>query len=357
MKNYSLLLMFFLLLLIATSFATTQAIASKMKLSALANNISGIVYDYKRTPLPDIPVELLNDFSQSISRTRTDGGGRYSFTGMPAGRYQIRVITGRYDYEEQILEVELINISLKGTSGMTTSNDSVIQDFYLRPRQGILGSPTITGSVFVQEVPKSAQKIYERAVKEFADKKTDEGMSSLEEAIKVFPNYFLALSRLGFEEFIRENYSASNEILARAADVNPKDIPTLYLLAYSLHLSKKNSASIKVLQYVLTLNSSIPRILLLTGTIFRVENQNEEAEKYLLQAKKVDKNDIPDVHWQLALLYGNNTKRYNEAANELELFLKAQPKSRDLENIKKLIKQFREKAASKATSKNVTNFR
>ena len=47
----------------------------------------------------------------------------------------------------------------------------------------------------------------------------------------------------------------------------------------------------------------------------------------------------------MASLYGDQ-KRYKEAADELELFLKAKPKSADTEKVKALIKQLREKAAA-----------
>lgn len=338
-----LLLSFFLLI----SVAQAGAISRNRAAVALGNNISGMVFDHKRTPLSEIPVELLNDLSQSISRTRTDGGGRYSFTGMPAGRYQVRVIPSRYDYEEQTLEVEILNITMKGATSATTSNDSVTQDFYLRPRRGTLGLNGSAVVVFAQSVPPTAQKAYERAIEELAGKKTADGIASLEEAVKNFPTYFLALNRLGFEKFVQEDYEKAADVLARAADVNPRNLGTLYLLAYSLHLSKKNAAAIQVARYALASNQTVPRLSLLMGMILRVDGQYQEAEKHLLEAKKSDKENIADIHWQLALLYGNNLKRYGEAADELETFLKLQPKSRDAENIKKLAKQFRSKATAK----------
>jgi regulator of sirC expression with transglutaminase-like and TPR domain len=52
---------------------------------------------------------------------------------------------------------------------------------------------------------------------------------------------------------------------------------------------------------------------------------------------------LPEAHWQLALLF-NQLKRYNEAADELELFLKTQPDAKDTEMIKKLIQRFRQQS-------------
>ena len=50
-----------------------------------------------------------------------------------------------------------------------------------------------------------------------------------------------------------------------------------------------------------------------------------------------------DVHMHLAQLHSNN-KRYKEAADELEVFLKETPDARDAESIKNIIKQLRAKA-------------
>jgi tetratricopeptide (TPR) repeat protein len=93
----------------------------------------------------------------------------------------------------------------------------------------------------------------------------------------------------------------------------------------------------------LTLNQGSVNANLWLGTLLRQTNKLDEAEIYLKQADKLAASKSPDVHWQLALLF-NQLKRYNEAADELELFLKVQPDSRDIENIKKLIKRLRQQA-------------
>jgi Flp pilus assembly protein TadD len=86
------------------------------------------------------------------------------------------------------------------------------------------------------------------------------------------------------------------------------------------------------------------------GMALRRNGKLDEAETQLKKAKQMaGGKPIPQAHWELALLY-NHQKRNKEAADELELFLKAQPDSRDAESIKKLIKQLREKANEKAKS-------
>ena len=77
--------------------------------------------------------------------------------------------------------------------------------------------------------------------------------------------------------------------------------------------------------------------------LLRQSNKFEEAETYLKQADQLAGAKSPDAKWQLALLY-NQLKRYKEAADELELFLKIQPDSKDKELIKKLIQKLRQQS-------------
>lgn len=41
------------------------------------STISGFVFDQQRRPIGQIQVELLNDFNSVLSRSKTDGSGRF----------------------------------------------------------------------------------------------------------------------------------------------------------------------------------------------------------------------------------------------------------------------------------------
>lgn len=83
------------------------------------------------------------------------------------------------------------------------------------------------------------------------------------------------------------------------------------------------------------------------GVLMKKTHKYDEAEKQLLKARELSKDTIAGVHWELATLYGNNMKRYADAAKELKLFLKAQPDSKDAESIKALIADFEAKAKTR----------
>ena len=79
------------------------------------------------------------------------------------------------------------------------------------------------------------------------------------------------------------------------------------------------------------------------GMLLRQTEKFDEAETYLMEADHLADSKSADVHWQLGLLF-NQLKRYKEAADQLELFLKSEPDAKDTELIKKLIKRFRQQS-------------
>ena len=101
--------------------------------------------------------------------------------------------------------------------------------------------------------------------------------------------------------------------------------------------------AIESLRRAVSLNNKSINANLYLGTLLRHSGQLDEAETYLKQANFLAAAKVPDAHWQLALLF-NQLKRFKEAADELELFLKVQPDARDADKIK-LIQQLRQKSS------------
>lgn len=292
--------------------------------NTLASTISGTVYDNQRNPLVEIDVELLDDLYRLIARTKTSGTGRYEFSGLRNGTFTVRVLPFRYDFIDSSMPVEINAINSISGSTVTSreSNEFVVQDFYLLPKKGGLVE-TELGVVFAQEVPKEAQRLYDTAIKDIGKKNTDEAIKELKSAVGIFPNYYQALSRLGKELYVKGEYGEALQVLLKASEINPKSPTTFYYLGYSLvKLNYTKAALIPLNQAVILAPSSV-QVLYVLGLAEEAEGKYAEAEKHLLQAKKLSKVGIPDIHWQLAQLYGKDMKKYKEAADELELYLKA----------------------------------
>lgn len=310
------------------------------------NRIGGHVFDRNRRPVAQLDVQLQNDLGQTIQQTRTSNSGRYEFVGLSQGAFLVRVLTHGTNFVSQTERVDIINFgsSTPGSGTAITGSQYMPLDFTLSTEAGRAerGAP---GAVFVQPVPDEARRVYEAAAGELDRGKNEVGLAGMKRAVELFPSYFLALERLGIEYVKLEKYEPAQLTLTRAVEVNPRAHQSLYWLGLAQHHLKQPAAAIESLTRALTLVPNSVNTHMWLGIVYRQMSNFELAEKHLKRAKELGNNRVPDAHWQLALLY-NTLKRYREAADELELFLKAQPDSRDAESVKKLIKQMRDKAKS-----------
>jgi tetratricopeptide (TPR) repeat protein len=314
--------------------------------NSFASSIQGIIYDKQLNPLSMIDVELLDDYYRVTpnGRTRTDGAGRYQFDGIGNGRYTVRVLAFRYDLQDEERPVEVNFQSIRGGEG----NGMMMEDFYLRPKKGGIREAELS-VVFVQEIPKEAKTAYEKAVEDFAKKKDAEGFTNLKKSIEIFPTYYAALHRYGLELFARKQYLESAMVLLEAAKVNEKNPTDFYYIGLAFYKLDKNyrKAAYSAVKQAFLLAPASDRVLLLMGQIERASGKFPEAEKHLLQAKKMSTLKNPDIHKELAMLYGNDLKRYKEAADELELYMKASKAAgEDEKKIKKQIADLRAKASN-----------
>lgn len=306
------------------------------------STITGFVFDSERRPITQINVELMNEVNSVLQRMKTDGSGRFLFRGVSQGRFQIRVLPLGTNYEEQTQEVELYGI---GASGRPIT-DNIQKDFYLRLRRSGSASPGGNGTIFVQDIPEKAKTTYQKAISDLEASRVEAGVEGLENALKLFPTYYSALEKLGLIYTTQQKYEKALEVFGKAVIVNPRSFNGWYGLSYSHYALKHSGAAVEAAQKAVSLNSNSEDAILFLGLSLRLAKRYEEAEKSLRQADRITKGLSPDVHWNLALLYAKDLLRFKEAADELELYLKTSPNTPQVDNIKKLIKQYRESPPS-----------
>lgn len=304
------------------------------------NSIVGFVFTGRRQPVSNIYVELSTDTYSTISRVKTTGAGFYSFPGLDEGSYIIKVLSSSTDYEEQTHSISLINISL--IAGRGAINEQV--DFYLKVKKnanlGLLAAP---GAVFAQEIPKEAQKLYEEGINYLRDKKEKEAFEKLKSSIEIFPQYYLALDRLGTEYIVRGFYPPAFVLLTKAVEINPRSFSSSFGLGLASFRLQQVDKAIENLRRATEIYNKSANAYLWLG-IAHLQNKNLlETEAALIQANKLSKGESAEIHWQLARLY-KEQKRFRESADELELFLKHKVDAEDTEKIKQTIITLRQKS-------------
>jgi Tfp pilus assembly protein PilF len=304
------------------------------------NQIGGHVFTTSRQPLANFQIELLDEVESVIRRTRTDSSGRYLFGGLAQGTYHVRVLTYGTNFVSQTARVSIVNVSVAG-GGRVYEEQSFVLKTVEEEKTGVVSKSTQV--VFTQEVPESARGHYESAVAKLDGNEAEAGVEELKKAIEVFPNYYLALERLGLEYLKQRQYRQVVEVLNRALKVNPKGHASLYAIGVALYHLKLPDEAVDSLTRAASLAPNFVNAHLWLGIVlFRTGKQNA-AEAPLKRAYELGGNQVPDVHMFLAQIY-SNTKRYKDAADELELFLKEVPNAQDAENIRAIISRLREKA-------------
>ena len=322
----SLLLAIFIMFVGSSAKATTP---TRLAIQQQANSISGYVSNERHFPIADLQIELLNDVDSVIQRTKTDSSGLFVFRRISTGIFQIRVQTYGTNYVGQTKRVQLER---------TRAFEQV--DFVLGTNRP---ASATKGVVFVQEVPEEARRRYEQGTALLQKtEQRNEALETLKKAIEIFPLYFDALQLLGGEYVKLKEFEAAIPVLTKAIEVNRQAYQTLYLLSVAQFNLKQVPEAVESMRRAINLNQNSATANLWLGMLLRQTNKLDEAETYLKQADQLAASKSPDAHWQLALLF-NDLKRYKEAADRLELFLKVQPDAKDTELIKRLIQRLREK--------------
>ena len=301
------------------------------------STISGYVFGPARSPVSQAAVELRNDVSSVIARVRTDASGHFTLRGVPSGRFVVTVVPLGTNFQEQSQDVEIAGIGARGQ--LIPDNPQI--DFYLKVQKGT--GPTASSEVvFAQDVPEEAKRLYKAAVADLDSLRTEQGISGLKQALQIFPSYFPALERLGAEQLKQERYAEAAKTFSVAVSVNQRSFVSWYGSTYAnfalMNWQTVLDAAVKALE----LEKNSVNTLILLGIAQRNLKKYEDAERSLLRARKLDDLKTPDLYWNLALLYAYNLKKYQDAADALEQYLKANPSIPDDTNVRKLIKQLRE---------------
>jgi len=257
---------------------------------------AGIPFSLFALQRPDLPINLrgkvrfaeggrhaenvlvrLEEFQGGlVSQVRTDRSGKFEFSSIRPQQYKVSASLTGYRVESK--EVDLSSIT----------NEYVI--FTLMPEKtGKDTYPKVSpGSVLDTRVPKEAREEYEKgraALLNDSDAKT--GISRLEKAVKIYPDYLEAQLLLG----------------------------TAYL--DSKQLEKAESA----LKSAIRIDSRTPEALWALGELYRQKKNYPEAEKALVTGTAL-RDQAPQGHLALGRLYyqmGNLQKAGSEIGRTLQL--------------------------------------
>jgi tetratricopeptide (TPR) repeat protein len=298
--------------------------------------VEGVIYGPNTTPLRGMAV-FLEDLTRSrIGTSITDSDGRYHFSRVVAGIYYIVVQPNDKEYRSAVNRLELINTARLGSNSSVERVDITLTTIARR-------AEAAPATFFAQEVPPAATVEYERAMESISKKDNEMAIKRLNEAIKIFPNYFLASQQLGLLLVESEQYQKSIGFLVKAVEINPKAGPSYLALGIaSLRLGRADLA-IDALQRARRLDDKSFRVHFFLGLAFLELNRLDESESSLKESYKLGgPSKVASARLHLASLYSKQGKTL-EAINELQAYLRDNPKATNADSVRDAINKLKTK--------------
>lgn len=332
------------LILAAAAAASAQAPGSTRGLSSGdgTHTIQGRVFFPTGQALngPTVKVNLESVNSTGGASTTTDQDGSFRFNNVRAGNYAV-VVEGGKEFEAAH---EPVSIDPGGTSGPITSIT-----IHLRPRVDA-SNPAFAG------IPQNALDFYQKGTAA-AQKNNPQGATEfLSKAVAAYPNFPLALSELGAQYLKLKQMDKAAESFEALLKLKPADAAGQLNLGIALYnqgvafLAQKNydeaqkklDAAEAHLREAIKLNTPGYAAHYYLGLLLINFKAFEEAQKEFELAINNGGENLALAHKFLGGAY-MSTHKNKEAADELEKYLKLEPKAPDADRIKETIKGLRGK--------------
>ena len=292
--------------------------------------------------LPEQRIRVVLELSTGgiAGETFSDSVGNFEFRNITNNSYRLNVPSDNRTYEATQEVVECY-----GNFPRT-----FMVQVYLKDKDANAAFKTkekLLSVADLQEVPKAAKKSYEKGLKLGQQGKPEEAVTHLQEALKAFPDYLLALNKLGEQYLALNNITEAEETFVRAIAINPKFAPPHINLGI-IYLSKERfDEAITEFQTGNRYDDTYPISHLNLGRAFMLKTppDYDRAEKEFTRALEMGGKSM--VRTQLDLFNLNIRRRsLDKAAINLETYLKDAPNAPDaeevrkrLENVKKILAQ------------------
>jgi tetratricopeptide (TPR) repeat protein len=217
-------------------------------------------------------------------------------------------------------------------------------------REASLGGRIVRLTIFMRlkatdefaSVHKEAIDAYKKALEFDRAGENKKAVEHLKKALAVYPRFGPALNQLGVQYLKLGQPSEAAETLEAAVKIAPGEfLPRLHYGIALLNQKKFDLAETQ-LREALARNNAAPTAHMYLGIALMSLKKLDEAEKELLVAVSSNSNEVATAHRYLGGIYWANHD-YKRAADELEVYLKLQPKAADAERTQAAIKDLRAK--------------
>jgi Tfp pilus assembly protein PilF len=317
---------------------------------AQGHTIRGKVRTSAGFSVPRVTVNLESGNGALIDQTVANNEGDFFFGNLSDPSYLVTVSAP--DFNPASERVEFVRSIGPGEPGETRTIEIT-----LTGRGGV--RPPRAGLNFAQNVPATAREAYESSLKLAREGRAPESLAALQEAVRIFPDYFDARFLLANEYVKQGKLPDAITQLNEAQRINPKDDRVWHVFGGVLMQQRKYAVAARIFAEAARLSPNDPQYLLLQATALieqaalvdpaKADERNyafTEAEKSLARADQLSERKLAAVHLQRARLYERRGDRAR-AADELERYLRQSPDLKNAAAIRDAIKTLRAPASDK----------
>lgn len=261
-----------------------------------------------------------------VGRQSVSSRGRYRFTNLKTGDYEIAVEVGG----REIGKLQQITVG-----GLSNSPYGYQYDLDFRWKADANSSSAgVISAADVYDRSKANQTLFQKAEEAVAKKKYDEAVTLLKEVVDADQKDFQAWTALGSVYLMEKKLDDSEKAYLQSIALKPGSSRAYINLGRLRSGQKRFEESIDPLTHAVELQPDSGEANLLLGESYLQVKKGSKAIPYLEAASRLGH---PEAHLRLGWLY-NAAGMKDKAAIEYEQFLLKKPDYQDRERLKEYVK-------------------
>ena len=273
-----------------------------------------------------LDVLLYTEGGELVFRQTVLSNGRYRFTNLTEGRFQIAV-------EVENSEVARFNIDLSSPLKHEVRQDI---EFQFKSTATNTTAPAVVSVADQYNRSEQAGNAYRKATDSAEKKRYDEAIAQFVKIVGADPKDFPAWAELGRLYFIQKNFDAAEKAYVEAIKLHPDYQLALISLGRLRIVQKNFEGAIEVLTQAVKLQPPSAQANYFLGEAYLQIKKGSIGVGYLNEAIRLDPVGMADAHLRLGALY-NAVGMKDKAAKEYEEFLKQRPDDPEKEKLQAYI--------------------